>query len=355
MEQEIIVEKENLEQEIELEKENIMLGVFPEGTLDVDKNGTYNVTDYASVDVNTPGIIPSGTINIIENGTHDVTNYANANVNVPGIVPTGVININNNGTYNVTEYEEANVQTSGVDINEYFDTTIDSNSYRAKNYLQKIPNFVITSDVTSLSQVFQNMNVSKEIIITGDVSNVTSVLNMFAGTTNAPTITLKDLDFSNITSLANMFYIQRINTFYCSTINLGIATSNKLTNIDNMFYNNNHVTQIIGLENINVTNCTQFSYLFYNDYDFTSLDLSSWYPPEYIRGTSGMFAGCSKLMFLDIRNFEFSKAFGNTGNEFGNVPAGCEIIVKNNTEKQWFATNWSNLTNVKTVEEYEGA
>ena len=99
----------------------IETGITPSGTLDIASNGTHDVTQYASVNVNvqlpeaeykevtptkefqhiTPSngkildavgvnpipdeyIIPSGEKEITANGTHDVTNYASVIVNVAG-------------------------------------------------------------------------------------------------------------------------------------------------------------------------------------------------------------------------------------------------------------------------------
>ena len=63
-----------------------------------------------------------------------------------------------------------------------------------------------------------------------------------------------------------------------------------------------------------------------------------------------MFRACSSLTNLDIRKFAFTKVTSYS-NMFTGVPADCLIIVKDDTAKTWITSKFTNLKNIKTVEE----
>ena len=68
-----------------------------------------------------------------------------------------------------------------------------------------------------------------------------------------------------------------------------------------------------------------------------------------------MFQGCTNLAKIDIRKFTFNNLSASyTYNQmFGGIPNDCLIIIKSDTEKEWITSKWTNLTNVKTVDELE--
>lgn len=119
-------------------------------------------------------IIPEGQIDITKNGTYDVTDKSSANVNVPEKV-LGTKTITTNGTYkasddNLDGYSEVEVQTSGVNINDYYDLTKKNNEAFVA-YIKRTPQ-IDTSDYTSFANMFNgyknlvslpNLNTNKAI------------------------------------------------------------------------------------------------------------------------------------------------------------------------------------------------
>lgn len=132
----------------------------PSGTIQITTNGTHNVKDFESADVNIPEVIPEGyikpegTLEITSNGKHNVSEYKEVDVNITPekiepnlqvktitsngehlpdegydgiskvianvpipegyVIPSGSINITTNGEYDVAGKKTAivNVQTS---------------------------------------------------------------------------------------------------------------------------------------------------------------------------------------------------------------------------------------------------
>ncbi len=231
--------------------------------------------------------------------------YDNVTVNpIPDeyIIPNlGTKTITKNGTYNATDdnldgYSQVSVETSGVDINDYFETTysgtLSNNWALYGNYVKKCPNLVISDNVTSIYNLLGNVPFAPKIICNSNVTNMSYLYN----SNRSKSIDVSGLNTSNVTNMQQMFY-------NCSS----------LTNLS--------------LSNFNTSNVTNMQQMFYN---------------------------CSILKNLDIRNFDFSNVTSYS-NMFQNVPANCLIIVKDDTAKEWITSKFTTLTNVKTVAELEAA
>lgn len=160
--------------------------------------------------------------------------------------------------------------------------------------------------------------------------------------------TLPKLVFgSNVTIIANMFYNCRALTNIDTT---GFNTTNT-TNISDLFYGCSGLLKIdTSTSNNFVTEkVTTMAEMFGSCTKITEINLSNFYTPV-LENTSFMFYECKALQKIDIRNMTFDNVT-SYNNMFRYVPANCEIIVKDDTQKAWITSNFSNLTNVKTVAE----
>ena len=156
-----------------------------------------------------------------------------------------------------------------------------------------------------------------------------------------------NLDTSNLTRMWRMFYAcNNLNELNISHFN----TSN-VTDMESTFYS---LTKLPKLDasKWDTRKVTTMLYNFYNCSSLTELDLSGW-DTSNVTNMNYMFYNCTKLEKLDIRNFDFTKvkASNSYNGMFSNVPAGCEIIVKNATAKSFVVARRSDFTNVKTIAE----
>lgn len=69
------------------------------------------------------------------------------------------------------------------------------------------------------------------------------------------------------------------------------------SSLDSVFYSCQYLTKICGLENWNVSNITNMSYLFYNCINLTSLDLSNW-DTSKVTTMNDTFSNCNSLKSL---------------------------------------------------------
>ena len=138
-------------------------------------------------------------------------------------------------------------------------------------------------------------------------------------------------------SCAYLFYNYSGNNKDCAK---NLDTSN-VTNMNNMFSGCSKLTSldISGFDTSNVTNMTS---MFNNCSKLTSLDVSN-FNTSNVTHMDYMFNNCSKLTSLDISSFDFTNVT-SYNNMFIGVRDNCEILVKDETAKEWITSKFTNLT-----------
>lgn len=157
--------------------------------------------------------------------------------------------------------------------------------------------------------------------ITSNIKYAPKHISFYSYMGNDLSYEVQNIDSSNITMLSYAFQDCR----YITSLDLtGWNTSNATVGMYRMFFN-----------------CVKLERLILNGFDTSK-----------VKDMDAMFSGCTSLKYLDIRTFDFSSATSYS-TIFAGVPASCEIIVKDNTVKEWVLARRSDFTNVKTVAELE--
>lgn len=195
--------------------------------------------------------------------------------------------------------------------------------------------------LTSFSSTFLNCSKLTSIDLNSfKTSSVTNMHNMFQGCSALTELYLKKISTTNVTDMRDMFN----GCENLVSLDLSNFKTNSVTDMSSMFFNCSGLTSL-DVSNFNTSNVTKLNLMFYGCSNLTVLDLSS-FDTSSVADISYMFNGCSKLTKLDISDFDFSKVTTYTG-MFIDVPTSCEILVKDETAKNWINTNFPTMTNVK--------
>lgn len=201
------------------------------------------------------------------------------------------------------------------------------------------------SQVTTSYAMFEGCSALVDLSGLSSLTNTTNITSMFKGCTS---LTYIDASiFSKSTTWSHVFN-------GCSgltTVNLGDAHLPNFS-LFHTFQDCSKLTEVIYNGPIIDVGQDSPSYGFAYCSSLVRLDLS-WYKAT-LKQPDYLFQGCKKLQFLDIRNMEMTTITFSNG-MFTSIPNDCEIIVKDDSNRAWIKSKFANLTNIKTVAEYEGA
>ena len=267
-------------------------------------DGEYNGAD---ITVAVETFTPTGNIDINANGSYDVANYATANVNVQvsatnysyfdGVIdPEGLRAIGwddeSIGMYRDNErhyawqnndyiVSEGNKALNGVIV----DKTTISNNKGNQNF--KYCPFFDTNNVTDMTDMFRECT-SLISIPKIDTSKVTKMAGMFYKCSSLTTI--PQIDTSNVTNMASMF-----NT--CSSLTtIPLLNTSKVTNMWRMF---DRCSSLTTIPQIDTSKVTDMEGMFYY---CSSLTYISQIDTSNVKSMSSMFGGCRSLISIPLLN-----------------------------------------------------
>ena len=133
---------------------------------------------------------------------------------------------------------------------------------------------------------------------------------------------IANLDTSNVTNMSNMFY----NCFNITNLDLSNFYTSNAINMNSMFYNCQKLTNL-DLSNFDTSKIPNMSYMFYGCNKLTDLDLTS-FDTSNVNNMSFMFYNCKGLTTLDLSNFYTSNAI-NMNSMFYNCQKLTNLDLSN--------------------------
>ena len=213
-----------------------------------------------------------------------------------------------------------------------------------------------TCNVTTMHDMFRNCSNLKSVdLSTFNTEKVTTMYAMFAYCTRIENINMSSFNTKEVTNMSAMFYncsqlkqldVNNFNTenvttmasmfANCSNLEKLDISNWKTANVEDMSWmfagedygnppNTMNIKQIIGIENLDVSNVKTMDRMFRNCHELTSLDLHKWNVSN-VEIMRQMFNSCTSLSKLNIENWNMRNVT-NTQYMFNNCYKLNSIIT----------------------------
>ena len=161
------------------------------------------------------------------------------------------------------------------------------------------------TNIISATGAFKNARLVTEFPVIKLKNNINNISYIFAGCVNLTrdelNRNLSAWDLSGPLNIESAFY-------YCSKLdNIDMTTFNKssITNIAALFSDDINLTAISNIGDLNTSVCFNFSNIFDNCRNLTSIDISNW-DTSSAKYMSHMFSNCQKLQSIDLNKWNTS-------------------------------------------------
>ena len=197
-----------------------------------------------------------------------------------------------------------------------------------------------TSNVTNMANMFYYCKKLTKLDLSNfNTSNVTNMYQMFLSCSGLTSLDLSNLDTHNVNNMRQMFGSCRGLTI----LDLSRFDTSNVTNMLGMFSDCRSL-ESIDVSNFNTSNVTSvannYGGMFMNCYELKTLDLSS-FDTSNIEHMGYMFNACSSLKSLDLSNFNTSKV-----TLMNSIFFGCTNLKTIYVSDLW---NMSNVTNSENM------
>ena len=162
------------------------------------------------------------------------------------------------------------------------------------------------TNIISATGAFKNARLVTEFPVIKLKNNINNISYIFAGCVNLTrdelNRNLSAWDLSGPLNIESAFY-------YCSKLdNIDMTTFNKssITNIAALFSDDINLTAISNIGDLNTSVCFNFSNIFDNCRNLTSIDISNW-DTSSAKYMSHMFSNCQKLQSIDLNKWNTNR------------------------------------------------